>query len=450
VAYNHARVDGDEVRFHVDGDLVSRKASGLAAGDPEQPGRDGGVVSALPRVVIVGAGIGGLAAALALQQAGFEVRVIEQARTLGEIGAGVQLSPNGSRVVRALGLDGALAGSRIEATGKELRVWDSGRRWPLFDLATEAVPRYGAPYYTLHRADLHRALLAGVRANDPEAIEVGTPVTGFTTDGTTIRVEREGAPPVTGQVLVGADGIHSVIRRQLVGDDHPSFTGCVAWRCVVPTARLDAHVAEPVAVNWVGPGGHVVHYLIRPGLLNFVGIVERDDWTVESWTEPGTVEECLADFPGWHDDIHQIIGNATVPYRWALFDRAPIQRWSFGAATLLGDAAHPMLPFMAQGANMALEDAATLARCLSARPDDPEKALLRYQDARVERTSRVVLASSGNKSRFHDQALADPDEADRYVARQFSEQRVKERYDWVYDYDATTRPLGQEQRPSEA
>jgi salicylate hydroxylase len=172
-----------------------------------------------------------------------------------------------------------------------------------------------------------------------------------------------------------------------------------------------------------------------------VGIVERDDWMVESWTEPGTKDECLGDFPGWNRDIHTIIENASTPFKWALLDREPLTQWSEGPVTLLGDAAHPMLPFLAQGANMALEDAAVLARALRTWPDDPAKALYRYEQARVERAALTVRGSSANKGRFHNPALADPAEADRYVTGEWGEERVKERYDWIFSYDATTAPL---------
>jgi salicylate hydroxylase len=186
----------------------------------------------------------------------------------------------------------------------------------------------------------------------------------------------------------------------------------------------------------------VVHYLVRAGaLLNFVGIVERDDWRLESWTEQGTVDECLGDFPGWHPDIAFIIRHIETPYKWALLGREPLERWSVGRATLLGDAAHPTLPMMAQGANMAIEDAIVLARCLARDRADVSAALARYERARLPRTSRLVRAANDNARRFHNPVLGTTEGARRYVEAEWEEARVKERYDWVFDYDATSVAL---------
>src|SRR3954470_17332560 len=201
--------------------------------------------------------------------------------------------------------------------------------------------------------------------------------------------------------------------------------------------KLPAHMRRNVGVNWVGPGGHVINYQLRRGeLLNFVGVVERD-WRVESWSEKGSREECAADFPGWHDDIRAIIRNIEQPYKWALLGRAPLTRFSHGRATLLGDAAHPTLPMLAQGANMAIEDGMVLARCLNAY-DDAETALAHYDAARVERTAKLVQGANDMAKRFHNPALADAAGARAYVDAQWNEATVKQRYDWLFQYDATT------------
>ena len=318
----------------------------------------------------------------------------------------MQISANGARVLFALGLEGAIRSVWSEPAGKEIRLWNTGETWKLFDLGAESVARYGAPYFMIHRADLHTALIDAVRALKPDAIRLDARATGFDDDGKAVTLHLARGERVTGDALIGADGVHSRIRNILVGDDKPEFTGCMAWRGLVPVEKLPAHMRRNVGVNWVGPGGHVINYFLRRGeIFNFVGIVERD-WRVESWTERGTREECAADFAGWNDDIHAIIRNIAEPYKWALLGRTPLTRFSHGRATLLGDAAHPTLPMLAQGANMAIEDGMVLARCIAAY-DDAETALARYDAARVERTAKLVRGANEMAKRFHNPALAD-------------------------------------------
>jgi len=243
-------------------------------------------------------------------------------------------------------------------------------------------------------------------------------------------------------LVVGADGVHSAVRRSLFGVDEPRFTGVVAWRGVIPAERLAPRLRQPVGVNWIGPGGHVIHYPVRRGeLINYVSVVERDDWQVESWSIEGSVEECLADYPGWHPDVHALIRAIERPSKQALFGREPMARWSLGRATLLGDACHPTLPFLAQGAVMAIEDGLVLARCLDARRHDHAAAFADYERARVQRTSRVVQGSAANQDRFHSQILADARQAEAYVSREWSEAAVAARYDWLYRYDAARTPI---------
>ena len=389
------------------------------------------------RILIAGGGIGGLTAALALLQRGFDVEIYEQAGELKEVGAGLQLSANGNRVLYALGLGDALRALSCEAKAKEIRLWNTGDTWKLIDLGAVSVERYGFPYFTVYRPDLLTVLADAVRALKPDAIHLKARSTGFEqdADGVTLLLEQG---RVRGEVLIGADGVHSNIRQALFGADQPEFTGLMAWRGVIPMEKLPEHLRRPVGTNWVGPGGHIVHYPLRAGqLMNFVGVRERGDWQVESWSVRGTREECLADFAGWNADIHTMIGAIDVPYKWALMHRPPLPRWSVGRVSLLGDACHSTLPFLAQGAVMAIEDGFILARALEA-ARDPAEALTRYEAARRARTARMVEGANANTRRFHNPELASVEGARAYVDREWTEAKVKERYEWLFTYDATT------------
>jgi salicylate hydroxylase len=395
-----------------------------------------------PKVLIAGGGIGGLTAALALIRRGIPVEVHEQAPALREVGAGVQISPNGVRVLRALGVAEAVALVSSETNGKEIRLWNTGQAWSPFDVLADSVGTYGFPYFTVYRPDLLGVLEAAVRAADPGALRLGRRAEGFEAlpDGR-VRLRFADGGAAEGDALVGADGIHSVVRRQLWGEAGARFTGMMAWRGVIPMARLPARMNRPVGTNWIGPGRHVVHYPLRRGeLMNFVGVVEGVDWQVESWTARGTHAELHRDFAGWHDDVHAMIAAIDTPFRWAFLARDPLPVWGRGRVTLLGDACHPTLPFMAQGAVQAIEDGFVLARALG-EFDDVEHALRRYEDARRDRTGRMVRASNDNTRRFHNPELAHAAGAAAYVAREFEEKRVRDRYDWLYTYDAETAAL---------
>jgi salicylate hydroxylase len=397
-----------------------------------------------PHILITGGGIGGLCAALALLKRGFDVDVYEQAAELKEVGAGLQLSPNGNRVLFELGLKEQIESLAAHPTGKEIRLWNSGQIWKLFDLGGESIKRYGYPYFMMHRADLLQVLIDGVRACKPDAIHLNHRVSGFDQDEDKVTLHFEKHPSVTGDVVVGADGVHSRIRQGLFGQDAPVFTGCVAWRGVVPMEKLPARLRRSVGTNWVGPGAHVIHYPLRGGqLMNFVGIVERDDWQVESWTETGTIEECARDFAGWNEDVHEIIRQLDKPHKWALMGRQPLARWSKGRATLLGDSCHPTLPFLAQGAIMAIEDGLVLARCVEAQPDRLDAALRDYEELRKERTAKIVRGSAENAKRFHANVLSTEGEAQTYIEREWSEPKIIERYSWLFEYDATSVAVGE-------
>jgi salicylate hydroxylase len=395
------------------------------------------------KIIIIGAGLGGLTAASALLDRGFDVTVLEQAAQLKEIGAGVQLSSNATGVLYRLGLGPALEKIASEPAGKRVRLWNTGQPWPLFDLGAISRERFGYPYFTLHRADLHTVLADGVRQRNPDAIRLGVKVARHEQHGDgRVTVHGANGDSWTADLVIGADGVHSRTREALFGPDAPRFSGIMAWRGVIRAADLPAHMREPYGSNWVGPGAHVIQYPLRGGeLVNFVGAVEGGGWEVESWSERGTHEECLADFAGWHEDVQAMIRAVDVPYKWALMVREPMPQWSKGSVTLLGDACHPTLPFLAQGAGMALEDGYILARALAQYGGDLPDALRRYEAARHERTARIVRGSAANAERFHNPALAHAEGAAAYVTREWSEERVKERYEWLFQYDVDAVPL---------
>lgn len=356
----------------------------------------------MPKAVIVGGGIGGLTAALTFDHFGWQVEVLERAGELGEVGAGIQISPNGMKVFRAMGLEQEISANAFVPQALEMRFGRSGRQIFEIEARRAVVERWGAPYLHLHRADLIRTLSRLLRQKQPDAVRLNAVCTGYEQSATDATAILDTGERVTGDLVIGADGIHSVIRTQMLGTDAPDFTGNVAWRAVVPMDKLGDLAPPPTACVWVGRNRHAVTYRLRGGTLaNFVGIVERSEWTSESWTEQGKKEDALACFKGWHPVVTNMIEQADAHFRWALFDRRPLTSWTEGRVVLMGDACHPTLPFQAQGAVMAIEDAYLLAKLCSETPKNLDGALATYFETRLPRTARVQSASRSNAKLFH-------------------------------------------------
>lgn len=345
-------------------------------------------------VMVAGAGIGGLTAALALQRHGFRVRVYEQAPELTEAGAGITLSPNGSKVLEHLGLAAVLERLGSVPTRRAIKHYRTGREL-ISQPAADMRQLYGGQYYQLHRADLHAALCDAVRATDPGAIVLGRTVTGYSVAGSRVAAAFARGGTAVGDLLVGADGVKSAVRNALFGPESPQFTGFIAWRGLVPVNALPAGMVDPPSAISVGPGHVFTRYLIRHGsTLNYVAFARRDRWTEEGWAVPSEVADLVAEFGEFEGPVRTMLA-ATPPqlcFKWGLFNRPPLERWSSGPVALLGDAAHPFTPFMGQGAVMAIEDGMILARALAASSSLGE-ALERYGAARVGRANWVMASS---------------------------------------------------------
>ncbi|MGB7373897.1 FAD-dependent monooxygenase [Pontixanthobacter sp.] len=391
------------------------------------------------KAVIVGGGIGGLTAALCLHHHGWHAEILEQASALEAVGAGIQISPNGVKVLRALGVADAIERSVFAPRDLQFRNGRTGAIIGRMAMGAAMEARYGAPYWHVHRADLIAALSAAVDQRMPGAVRTGVSVTRYHQDAHGIHAQSAQTERITGDVLIGADGIKSAIRAHMLGPAQPRFTGNVAWRAVVPVSQLGRHTPPPAATIWFGEGKHAVTYLLRGGTLaNLVGVVERDGWTTENWREQGTRAQALADFAGWHPTITRIMEQAHAHHRWALFDRDPLPRWTDGRAALLGDACHPMLPFMAQGAVMAIEDSWVLAHSLSRQTDLP-RALIGYQNARTARTARVQREARKNMGIFHRRTRAGKlaTYGPLWLASALAPSLMMARNDWLYGHDVT-------------
>lgn len=379
-------------------------------------------------VAVIGAGIGGLATALALLRAGQQVQVYESVNTLGEVGAGLSITPNAGKALRALGLEAELTlwGNRPPAGA--IRHYKTGQQLVALPQDQSEV-RYGIPLYHVHRADLHRALKQAIESLDPGCIHTGSGLQSIEQFSGRVRFTLTDGSTHQADILIGADGIHSRTRSEIFGPDQPNFTGYVAWRGLIPNNRVAPDLLDPPLCMTVGPRRMLMRYPVRHGaLINFVAVARREHWTEEGWSVPSALNELLdefADFEAHTLDLLRLTPEDRL-FKWGLFDRDPLPHWTRGQVTLLGDAAHAMPPFTGQGAVMALEDAVILGRAVQSSPT-AELALHRYEQARLPRvTAALQMSRSRSALYFAD----DPAAQVKALGAGMAEIRT------LYDYDA--------------
>jgi salicylate hydroxylase/6-hydroxynicotinate 3-monooxygenase len=373
----------------------------------------------MSKIAIIGAGIGGLTAAALLQRRGHDVHVYEQARQFARVGAGIQQSSNAIKVLRALGLEQRLRDIAFQPKSWDNREWDTGERKHELPLGAAFEERYGAPYLLLHRGDLHTAIASTL---DPARLHLDKALKSLEDDGTGVTLRFADGSTTRADAVVAADGVHSLVREWMLGAEAPRFTGRVAYRTTFPASLLKGAKVDD-CTKWWGPDRHIVIYYITPSRdeLYFVTSLPEPEWRNESWSAKGDMDQLRAAFVGFHPQVQTVLQACPEAYKWALYERDPLPTWSKGRVALLGDACHPMVPYMAQGAANAIEDAAVLTRCLD-EDTSFEEAFRRFEATRKERTSRVQLTSHKNQWMS---TRTDPD--------------------WVYGYDAWTVPLAPRQ-----
>jgi salicylate hydroxylase len=385
------------------------------------------------RVLIVGAGIGGLTAALALRQAGVDAYVYEQAAVLREVGAGLLIGPNAVKVLHHLGLAEALRSVVVIPLSLDSRDWQDGSVLVRMPLADVAVARWGAPAYNVHRADLHDALRVAL---GDQHNTLGARCVSVEQHGSEVTVGFADGRAASGDVLIGADGIHSVVRHYVAGPDRPIWSRQIAWRGLAPAAVGHEVGLEARHHSIWGPRKQFVAYYVASGrLINWVGMTQSDDdWGEESWSARGDRDEALRLFEGWHHHTRALIAGTESIFKWAVFDRPPLETWTRSRTTLLGDAAHPMVPFLGQGASQSIEDGLVLARCLAAHRDDPIRAIEAYAGRRRERTAAMQTAFRDQRRLVQQSDQAEIDARNARMRDDLDAQIA--RYDWIWGYDA--------------
>ncbi|KQP46259.1 FAD-dependent monooxygenase [Pseudorhodoferax sp. Leaf274] len=396
-------------------------------------------MSSIPKepVLIAGAGIAGLCTAIGLLRAGVAVRVLEQAAELREVGAAVSLAPNATRALDSLGVGEALRAAANWPQRAAMKHYRTGEELTGYAMGREMEQRWGSPYLQLLRADLHTVLVDALQRLDPDALQLGARVQGLQQDAGSVTVQTT-AGHFTGACLVGADGVRSAVRAALYDDGAPQFTGYVAWRGVVPTDSLRNPDLSPDTAVFLGPRRTMLRYRVRgQSAVNVVAFAAVDGWAEEGWSLPADADELRAHFAGWHaeaDDMIEGLCRAGA-FKWGLFGRAALPRWQQGRVSLVGDAAHPMLPFLGQGAAMAIEDGVLMARALVHGPDVVD-ALARYEKLRHARASNTATRADAHGLRIHNHLVTAAPDAP--VPRDdFME----------FDFDAATTPLD-EQEPT--
>ena len=389
------------------------------------------------KIAIIGGGIGGLTGALALSQNAHDITVFERSAGIREIGAGVQISPNAGRLLHSLGLGAAYSEISVNPQRVVLRRWEDDSIIRATDLDESFLSQHQVPLANVARNELVEILGIAVAARANVTLKFSTHVVKVEPGDASSEVIFADGSSQSFDIVVGADGIHSVVRPCVGGIDKPRFSGSAAYRALVPRSAVED---LPIDVtNRMGPDRHVVSYFIgrNRSHLNLVCISPEDSWETESWTEQGTMEDLLSRFEGWSAEFLSLLGRVEEPiFRWALYDREPLEQWGIGTTTLLGDACHPMLPFMAQGSCQAIEDAVVLARCLSeTNTKDVASALRRYEDARQGRTAQVQTSSLSNRDLFH--MVDGQEQKDRDMIFSISPPGMSI-LDWVYEYDALT------------